>query len=101
IDLFHRSNPFVLPVRVIAASGTLYDPKVLRGQLIWTEVIFFHVRLPVSVVLGKVSATDHPTMVTTDAADNKGEAIVAIETPFERSRSAHKRPVLYRNRGEV
>ncbi len=37
-----------------------------------------------------MSAAYHPTMVATNAANNKCEVIVAIETPFERSRLAHK-----------
>jgi hypothetical protein len=32
----------------------------------------------------------YATMVATNAADNKCEVIVAIETPFERSRLVHK-----------
>jgi hypothetical protein len=36
------------------------------------------------------SATYHPTMVAANTSDNKREAIVAIEVPFDRSRLAHK-----------
>ena len=59
-------------------------------KIIWGEVKFLHIGLPAGVVLGKVSATYHAPMVTTDTADNKCEAIVAIETSSERSRLAHK-----------
>jgi hypothetical protein len=52
-------------------------------------------------MLRKVLAVYHPTMVAADTADDKCEAIIAIETRFARSRLAHKAPVLYRNRGEL
>ena len=51
VDLLHCSNPFALPVRVIATTGTLYDAKVLSAQLVWAEMKFFHVGFTVGVVL--------------------------------------------------
>src|SRR4029077_12335472 len=90
VELLHRSDPVALPVRVIAAPRTLYDAKVLSDQLVGAEVIFFHVGFTVGIMLGEVSATYHPAMVATDTADNKCEAIVAIETLFERSHLAHQ-----------
>lgn len=32
--VFHRSNPFVLAVRIIAGTRTLYDAKIPRDQFI-------------------------------------------------------------------
>jgi len=90
VDPLHGGDPFALAVRVIARAGTLDDAKVLGDQLVWAEVIFLHVGFTVGVVFGKVSAVYHPTIVATDTTENKCEAIVAIETPFERSRLAHK-----------
>ena len=90
IDFFQRSNPFALPVRVITTAGTLYDPKLLRGQLVRAEVKFSHVGFTIGVMPGEVLAVYYATMIATDTADNKCEAIVAVEAAFERSRLAHK-----------
>jgi hypothetical protein len=90
VDFSQRSDPFALAVRVIATAGPLYDAKVLRDQLVRAEVIFFPVGFAVGVVLGKMLAVYHATMVTTDTAYNKCEAILAIETPLEWCRLVHK-----------
>src|SRR4029434_6268502 len=90
IDFFQRSNPFALPVRVITTAGTLYDPKLLRGQLVRAEVKFSHVGFTIGVMPGAVLSVYYATMIATDMAEHKHEAIVAVEAACERSRLAHK-----------
>jgi hypothetical protein len=59
-----------------------------------------HVGFTVGIVLGKVLAVYHPTMVATDTADNKVESIFAIEIPFDCSCFAHKSAPSFTEIGE-
>ena len=97
IDPFHRCKPFTLAVWVITTAGTLYHAKRLGDQLVWREMMFLHVYFTVSVMLGKVSATYHASVVAANAAADKIEAVSAIETSTARSKVISRSVATHKN----